>query len=746
MECTQPQVCQPASVHYGTYQDIDDAHQQTLNRVYYQNPERFSAVACSGQSFGSLVHPFRCVRLCDLLNPSPVVDDGARSPVRGTIQFRKGGVMGKSAVLARMVAVCAVTALAGGALVVAPANAVTPAAPALSVATPAAVRGDVVTTRGEVVFVRGVRVRGVMVSKNGRVVSARVLWNQAMIARRGDRDRFSVRLAATPKGSAVPVVLSSRSTRRVPSGVQHVRIHLDKNRAAQLRGAGDAVLTVSQQYGPPHAKLFNRAYVTVTHLRVKTGRAAVTAGALVGRAGSLNPRAYRDCSKIEIKPGANLSGCDLATAKLSNQNLKGVDFSGANLSGTNLSGANLTGANLTGANLTGANLTGATGVTTTPPAPPPAPVASLVDTAFSANIGTGLNDVVNAVATQPDGKIVAVGDFTTVNGTPSLRLARFNADGTPDTAFSANIGTGLNNRTAAVVLQPDGKIVVGGLFANGLARFNADGTPDIAFSTNIGDGLNGFVSGLALESNGDIVIGGSFAQINNVDCNGVAMVNSGGTPNSTFCVNLGAGLSNGANSAFANAVAVQSGGQIVVTGEFTSIGGTPSNNIARLNQTGTPDTTFSANIGTGLGGSGYALAVQPDGKIVVAGGFFNVNGITSGGIARLGSSGNPDTAFNTNVGTGLTGTDSNGSGLALQSDGKIVVIGKFVQIQGTPSSCLARFNSDGTADVAYSTGIGAGLDLVGESVTIQTDGKAVIGGYFENVNVTPSNRIARINP
>ncbi len=125
-----------------------------------------------------VVYPVGPAWLPDAHQPPRLLEDVARCPVRGwpdsvpvsrarIRSFRKGSGMGKSVWLARMVAVCAVTALAGSALVVAPANADTRGAPALSVATPAAVRGDVVTTRGEAVST-GLRITIAGVSPGGR--------------------------------------------------------------------------------------------------------------------------------------------------------------------------------------------------------------------------------------------------------------------------------------------------------------------------------------------------------------------------------------------------------------------------------------------------------------------------------------------------------------------------------------------------------------------------------------------------
>ena len=119
-----------------------------------------------------------------------------------------------------------------------------------------------------------------------------------------------------------------------------------------------------------------------------------------------------------------------------------------------------------------------------------------------------------------------------VCGLVGLPLESFAADGTPDTTFSANIGNGFNNNVTLVAVQSDGKIVVGGYFttinvtaSSYIARLNADGTPDTTFSTNIGSGFSNNVYGVAVQSDGKIVVGGEFTSINVTASNRIARLN-----------------------------------------------------------------------------------------------------------------------------------------------------------------------------------------------------------------------------
>ncbi len=272
----------------------------------------------------------------------------------------------------RLVALWLVAVVVGGGLVTTPARADTPPVPspvATSDTAPAVVaQVSPVSPRGDVVNVRGVPVRGVRVSKNGRVVSARVLWNQAMIALPGHRDRFNIRLVAFPVGNgADAIVLASRSRTKVRAKVQQVRITLSKSAARRLVSAGDAVLTVSQQYASPNAKRFARAYVTVTHLNAATGRSAAVsnAGQLASRAAS--SRAGANCWTRLIRGGADLAGCDLAGAMLADCVLTRADVSGADLSAALLRGCAIGGANMARANVTGVTSGGLSGTPTTLP-------------------------------------------------------------------------------------------------------------------------------------------------------------------------------------------------------------------------------------------------------------------------------------------------------------------------------------------------------------------------------------------
>src|SRR5204862_3007274 len=170
--------------------------------------------------------------------------------------------------------------------------------------------------------------------------------------------------------------------------------------------------------------------------------------------------------------------------------------------------------------------------------------------------------------------------------------------------------------------------------------------------------------------------------------------------------------------------------------------------IIRLNSNGSRDTGFEPAVGDQKSGSfvgGYlsgaeiiqALAVQPDGKVVVGGIFSSIKGTNRNGIARLNADGTLDNSFN--CGTGTNGAVSS---IVLQPDGKMLIGGYFTAVNGTNRSGIARLNANGSLDSSFNPGTGANYVT---SVGLQPDGKVLIRGGFTTVNVTNRNGIARLN-
>jgi len=312
-----------------------------------------------------------------------------------------------------------------------------------------------------------------------------------------------------------------------------------------------------------------------------------------------------------------------------------------------------------------------------------------LDTMFNASGGSGgLNLSVNAIALQPDGKILVGGEFTTYNGFSRNRIARLNANGSLDMTFDP--GTGFDDSVRAIALQADGKILVGGdfLFFRDvirltIARLNADGSLDTTFQA--GEGPNNFVRAIAIQTDGKILIAGDFFEYSNVDRNRIARINLDGSLDTTF--DPGSGANSGANDGDAYAVAVQADGKIIVGGEFITFNGTARNRIAGLNANGSLDMSFDP--GTGANQSLRAIRVQPDGKVIIAGFFTTYNDVARSRLARLNANGSLDTTFDHTSGVG-----GSVRAMALQADGKVVLGGAFSTYDNVSRNSIARVNGD----------------------------------------------------
>lgn len=370
------------------------------------------------------------------------------------------------------------------------------------------------------------------------------------------------------------------------------------------------------------------------------------------------------------------------------------------------------------------------------------------DTTFTTNTGTAFNNSVNSIRLQSDGSIIAVGDFTQFGGVTVNYIVKLASTGSRNTTFTTNNGTGPSNGIAKVVIQSDDKIVIGGsiqFFNGGLTnyflRINASGGRDSSFPPSINYFVNNAVNDARIQSDGKIIVVGVFAFFNattTTTVNRIVRLNTDQTLDTAFFGNTGTGANNACNT-----IRLQSDGQIVIGGTFTTWNGTTVNRIVRLNSDGTRDTAFTTNAGTGANNSIQNLAIQSDGKIVIVGDFSTWNGTTVNRIVRLNSDGTRDTAFTTAVGTASTNAISD---VAIQSDGKILVGGSFVTFNGQTASKLIRLNSDGSRDTTFMSNLGTSFNNNAVTVIrVQSNGKILVGGSFTSFNGASINRLLRLN-
>ena len=419
------------------------------------------------------------------------------------------------------------------------------------------------------------------------------------------------------------------------------------------------------------------------------------------------------------------------------------------------------------------------------------------------NVGTF--DWANAVKLQPDGKILAIGSAD-IGSYDRFAVVRYNNDGSLDNTFDGDgklttVISSYGDEAHDAVLQPDGKLLVAGysLKQIALVRYNSDGSLDPAFNqtgivtTSIGD-IEDRTNAIALQSDGKIIVAGSsfdavserdFAVVryepnggldktfgypgrvtttfrNDSDsATGVALqadgkiVAVGSSRNGTrkdFAVaryqptgeldrsfGYGGKITTAISSQNdeATAVAIQPDGKILVVGFSTN------NNIAlvRYNSDGSLDTTFdndgkvtlSVAIGTVAAND---LIIQPDGKIVVAGGAAVVNSNVDFALVRFNPNGSLDTTFGSNgiVTTPITNRTDYVNALALQSDGKLVAAGSVETTASRRTFGLVRYKPDGSLDTSFGSN-GIAITLIGdanaeaEAIALQPDGKIVATGF-----------------
>lgn len=360
-----------------------------------------------------------------------------------------------------------------------------------------------------------------------------------------------------------------------------------------------------------------------------------------------------------------------------------------------------------------------------------------------------------SIAVQRDGKIVVAGIAFTAHKS-DFALVRYNADGTLDTTFnrSGKVTTTIGGGAGAnsVVMQRDGKIVLAGYSTDAgkqdfaLARYNTDGTLDTSFN-NTGmvtcavDTDNDQARGVAVQSDGRIVVAGHSSTDRKCTF-ALVRYNTDGTLDTTFnstgkvTTAIGSGKDDG------YCVALQTDGKILVAGNSMGSGRGYEFALVRYNTDGSLDTSFNGTgkVTTIIGrdGSSDSVAVQNDGKIVLAGSCFT-SGQSEFALARYNADGSLDTSFN---GTGTLTTAIGGGDAAhsvtVQSDGKIVVAGSTTD--GNANFALVRYNADGSLDTTFhltgkvTTAIGSSHNLgyIGSSMALQSDGKILVTGYSFN--------------
>ena len=362
--------------------------------------------------------------------------------------------------------------------------------------------------------------------------------------------------------------------------------------------------------------------------------------------------------------------------------------------------------------------------------------AAAGDVDLSFDPGSGVNGEVTRMALQPDGKLIVAGWFTTVRGLSRVSLARLNPDGNGEATFNA--GTNADRYISAVAVQSDGKVIftrdfynpTGGASGHKVARLNTDGGLDTSFVPALGTfpSSSAFTC-IAVQPDGRIVLGGySLADDgfgNFYPRSLLIRLNANGALDNTFTND------NGTFGGSLSTLALQGDGKILIGGDIvTSVNGTNHYNFARFNANGSRDPNFPATGGSAVVSS---IVLQPDGKILIASGWYD----TGGWIARLNTNGSVDNTFN-----GGSGANNFINSVLVQSNGKILIGGLFTSVNGTNRNRIARLNSNGSLDTSFNPG--AGVDGFVSAAALQPNGNVLIAGNFVALNGAVRPRIARL--
>ncbi|MBI3239076.1 MAG: T9SS type A sorting domain-containing protein [Flavobacteriia bacterium] len=271
-----------------------------------------------------------------------------------------------------------------------------------------------------------------------------------------------------------------------------------------------------------------------------------------------------------------------------------------------------------------------------------------LDSGFNPNL---TSDTIHAMVLQPDGKILIGGRFSSVNGVSRVNLARLNADGTLDATFV--VGSGFLNAVRSLALQSDGKVVVGGDFTyyagnliNRILRLTSSGALDATF--DVGNGCNNAVNSIVIQPDGKILIGGKFGVYKSTLTPRIARILPNGNPDPSFSVG------SGFNSTVSE-ICLKGDGKMFVGGTFATFNGASQKGIVCLNQGGSLNTSYQFGTGVSTNTDVRSIIELSNGRLLIAGDFTSYNGIGRNRMAWLNNPANTYSTINQNVCNSYTG-------------------------------------------------------------------------------------------
>lgn len=352
----------------------------------------------------------------------------------------------------------------------------------------------------------------------------------------------------------------------------------------------------------------------------------------------------------------------------------------------------------------------------------------------SGNDPQGVTGAVFSSLSLPNGKIFIGGNFKAYNGKSINGIARLNADGSLDAGFRSGLAEG--DVVHVMLLQANNQLIIAGTFkkygktkANQIARINANGTLDTTFTATTG--ANGSITKAVMDPRGKIIIIGTFTQYNNSRANGIVRLNANGQPDLTFNYT-------DTTRHEPTGLSIQTDGKILVT--FTD-NYEKNDVLVRLNTSGEVDTSFQPESRQGSLGfiSLHAIAIQPNGQIIIAGSMASGIDSIEAYCKRINTDGTTDLSFHPDLKSTVLNT------VSIQPNGKIILSGfyKNNSIHKPYSTyTLERINADGSRDQTlnnYSATEGVGFSSY--TTSILPDGKIILGGVFKH----PQSSITRLN-
>lgn len=353
-------------------------------------------------------------------------------------------------------------------------------------------------------------------------------------------------------------------------------------------------------------------------------------------------------------------------------------------------------------------------------------------------VNDGFEGRVETIVLQADGKILVGGQFSSYNGTDAGYIIRLNSDGTIDRNFKT--GSGFNGHVNCILVQPDGKILVGGKFSgydnnrvNRLARLNTDGSLDVSLSFPYG--FDGSINALAFHK-GKILIGGNFSRFDNLRVNSFVKIGIGGAVDIKF--NLG-GVGLPANS-LVNTIIVQDDDRIIIGGRLISYNGNRVGDFVRLGENGWIDKKFNTNLAINGAGLNYinALSLDKNGNIYAGGNFSSIGGEVYSGFIYTDNNGFPIKG---------TGGDKFGqvavNAIQVLKDGSVMIGGLYTAISGFSRNAIATFENGKIVESKYVTAYG--LDGPVLSISRTPDNNFFVTGRFMTYNNEYVNGIIKID-